>query len=210
MTIVAQAAQVAMLAFLLCGALPSGALAASPDSLAAPAQLADESRDAADDAYNTAQAYAFGLGVPRSLGTALQWYERAALRGHVLSMINLGVLHYHGMGTERDRSLAYAWFRLASAFGSTLALYNLATVEAVIEGPERDAAVVFADRTLPDILSRMTPAEIETARERTTAMLNDPRARRTVAKLNTIRRYREELERARNARGPLPTLTPIE
>ncbi|NQV79011.1 MAG: sel1 repeat family protein [Alphaproteobacteria bacterium] len=180
-----------------------------PAVLSGPAQVSDRLEETSET-YEKAQAYAFGLGVPQSREIALRWYESAARRGHVASMINLGVYHHHGLGTDRDATQAFVWFNLATAFGSTLALYNLVQVESTIGAVERAAALKITAQTLPEILATMAPGEIQQVREDAAALLISPQARRLVATLNTIRRRRDELARARAARGTLPDLVPIE
>jgi len=174
----------------------------------------DELRRAASSgdteaAFALAQAYAFGRGIPKSMDSAKVWFDAAARRGHVGAMINLGAIHYNGIGGSAELSLAYAWFELAAAFGSAIALYNLVEVEGRIESADRRRGRDLSATILPQILAAMSDEEIERARNAARKTLADPTARRLIALLNTVRHRENRIESERQARGPLPSLTPV-
>ncbi len=56
---------------------------------------------------------------------ALSWYRKAADRGYVEAMNNLGIMFTNGRGVARDDTQALGFFRKASDGGSTDALTNL-------------------------------------------------------------------------------------
>ena len=56
-------------------------------------------------------------GKPRDLARALDFYRRAADRGHVVAQNNLGAMYACGFGVPRDLPRALQWFRQAAAMG---------------------------------------------------------------------------------------------
>lgn len=45
-----------------------------------------------------AEAYYIGKGVDQDFKQAAQWYNKAAMRGHIQAQHNLGLLYYEGRG----------------------------------------------------------------------------------------------------------------
>lgn len=81
----------------------------------------------ADAAFNLAQAYRLGKGVPISLASAQQWYEVAARKGHVDAATSLGILLFQ----NGNRTGAMRWLKQAADAGEPraallfgTALYN--------------------------------------------------------------------------------------
>jgi TPR repeat protein len=91
--------------------------------------------------------YAQGLGVPKDLEAAAQWYLKAALQRDIAAMNNLGVLYIQGTGVKQDFVQAYKWLHLAAQGGSVgsgrnrdqLALYM--TADQIAEAMRQAAAL---------------------------------------------------------------------
>ena len=67
------------------------------------------SRGDAEALFNMAQAYRLGRGVPQNTDTAIDYYRRAADKGHVAAMTNLGItLYQEGRKTEALNQLRQA------------------------------------------------------------------------------------------------------
>src|ERR1700761_3214481 len=77
----------------------------------------------ADAAFNLAQAYKLGRGVPTDLGQAKTWYGKAAQAGHIQGAANYGLLLFQ----DGDRRSAMPWIAKASAAGDPRAQYVLGT-----------------------------------------------------------------------------------
>lgn len=70
--------------------------------------------------------YAEGLaGVTRNDESAVGYFGKAAMAGHVRAEINLGILMLRGQGTKRDLVQARAWLEKAAASEDPSALYAL-------------------------------------------------------------------------------------
>lgn len=67
--------------------------------------------------YNLGVMYYQGLGTPKNLEKALQWYEKAALGGDARAQYNLGLMLYAGEGTQKDLRGAVYWLRKSAAQG---------------------------------------------------------------------------------------------
>jgi TPR repeat protein len=61
--------------------------------------------------------YHNGEDVPRDDVQAIQWFLRAAGRGHVPAQATLGAYYWAGRGVPQDLSKAYFWSALALAQG---------------------------------------------------------------------------------------------
>lgn len=86
-------------------------------------------------------------GVEKDMAKAAQWFRKAADQGHPQSQHNLGVMYANGHGIPKSPVEAYVWM----ALGAQRAPANL---KANYE-KERDSAA-----------TRLSPAELETARNR--------------------------------------------
>ena len=62
--------------------------------------------------------YYLGLGVPRNLNKALEWYERAATVGDINAQHNLGLMYEAGQGVARDFEKAFIWLYAAHRQGN--------------------------------------------------------------------------------------------
>ncbi|NML10852.1 tetratricopeptide repeat protein [Sphingobium sp. AR-3-1] len=76
-----------------------------------------------DAQFNLAQAYKLGRGVQPDLNTAIDWYRKAAVQGHLRAEDNLGLLLFqHG-----DRTDAMPYLQRASMRGEPRAQYIVGT-----------------------------------------------------------------------------------
>src|SRR5215218_7236007 len=71
-----------------------------------------------DAAFNLAQAYRLGRGVPVDLGVAQSWLERAALKDHVDAQTTLGLLLFQ----NGDRTGGLRWLKPAAEKGDPRAM----------------------------------------------------------------------------------------
>lgn len=55
--------------------------------------------------------YVKGVGVAQNYPLAINWYEKAAAKGHCLAQFNLGVIHRDGLGVPADRDQARDYFK---------------------------------------------------------------------------------------------------
>ena len=72
--------------------------------------------------FNLGLCYDFGKGVRQSDRLACKFYSKAALRGHVAAMCNLGAILVDYEGSQRDGIL---WTRRAALRGDDKAQQNL-------------------------------------------------------------------------------------
>ena len=72
--------------------------------------------------FNLGLCYDFGKGVRQSDRLACKFYSKAALRGHVAAMCNLGAILVDYEGSQRDGIL---WTRRAALRGDDKAQHNL-------------------------------------------------------------------------------------
>ena len=61
--------------------------------------------------------YHHGQGVPQSDALAVEWYRKAADRGHAQAQFNLSAMYANGHGVPQDFSEALRWLRKAHAQG---------------------------------------------------------------------------------------------
>lgn len=76
-----------------------------------------------DAAFNLAQAYKLGRGVPTDLGQAKTWYGKAAQAGHIQGAANYGLLLFQ----DGDRRSAMPWIEKAATAGDPRAQYVFGT-----------------------------------------------------------------------------------
>ncbi len=77
----------------------------------------------ADAAFNLAQAFKLGRGVPTDLAQAKIWYGKAAAAGHPQAIANYGLLLFQ----DGDRQAAMPWIIKASTAGDARAQYVYGT-----------------------------------------------------------------------------------
>ncbi|EZP72251.1 Sel1-like TPR repeat protein [Sphingomonas paucimobilis] len=76
-----------------------------------------------DAQFNMGQAYKLGRGVSANMGTAIQWYRKAAEQGHVRAEDNLGLLMFQ----QGDRASALPYLQRAANRGEPRAQYIVGT-----------------------------------------------------------------------------------
>ncbi len=87
-----------------------------------------DEQDDADGLYNTARNYRYGLGgLKKDEATALEWYRKAADKGHADAMNMIGRYYAEGWGNlKKDEATALEWYRKAADKGNIYALCNIA------------------------------------------------------------------------------------
>jgi len=55
-----------------------------------------------------------GLGTPKLLVEAFEWYERAAKAGLARAQRNLAICYEYGRGTDKDIKQAFQWYNRAA------------------------------------------------------------------------------------------------
>jgi localization factor PodJL len=71
-----------------------------------------------------------GLGMPRDLNKAIDWYQQAAKQGNANAMHNLAVLFASGANGKPDNTSAVRWFNEAAELGVKDSQYNLGILAA--------------------------------------------------------------------------------
>lgn len=100
--------------------------------------------ETADSLYRQALKYYFGKGVKKDLGAAVDWYRRAADKGHVKAQHNLALCYTFGQGVEKNYAEAVAWYRQAADKGYDKSQYNLGICYLYGHGVEKDEAEAVA------------------------------------------------------------------
>ena len=93
-----------------------------------------------DAAFNLAQAYRLGRGVPADSGEAKKWFEKAARAGHLDAQVSLGLLLFD-IG---DRATALMWLKRAADRGEPRALLVTGTALFNGDGMKRDPVLGYA------------------------------------------------------------------
>lgn len=88
-----------------------------------PFNVLTESAQSGDPKYQflLAEKYRNGDGVPKNMKTALEWYNKSALKGYMLSQMALGNIYLDGEGTSRDLAETIKWFSMAAGNGNDYA-----------------------------------------------------------------------------------------
>src|SRR6185312_6250684 len=69
----------------------------------------------------------------------MEWYRKAAPKGHVFAQYMLGECYFKGKGVDKDAKQAVEWFRKAAEQGHAEAQYSLGYCYFYGEGVEKDA-----------------------------------------------------------------------
>ena len=99
-------------------------------------QMFEKAGDIPAAQFRLALLYERGQGTPKNLAMARTLYQKAAERGNVRAMHNLGVLYADGVDGRPDYALAAEWFRRAAVYGLRVSMYKLATLTARGHGVE--------------------------------------------------------------------------
>jgi TPR repeat protein len=94
----------------------------------------------ADAAFNLAQAYRLGRGVPADAAQAKRWFEMAANKGHLDAQVSLGLLLFD----SGDRPVAMSWLRKAAEKGEPRALLVVGTALFNGDGLPQDPILGYA------------------------------------------------------------------
>jgi TPR repeat protein len=76
--------------------------------------------------------------VSKDIARAFDWYQKAAVQGHVDAQYNLGMLYRLGLGVKEDAGKAFMWLQQAAAQGNDIAQYNLGMMYAEGAGVKRN------------------------------------------------------------------------
>lgn len=69
--------------------------------------------------FQVAESYYYGNGVDENEAESAKWYKKAALQGHVESMMKLGQLYYiGGDGVPENDAEAKRWYKMAADAGN--------------------------------------------------------------------------------------------
>lgn len=72
-----------------------------------------------------AQCAEFGLGIEKSLPTAREYYEKAAIKGNAKAQYKLGMFYSLGIVVNQSDNLAFVWFQKAAKQGHMEAMFEL-------------------------------------------------------------------------------------
>ena len=109
----------------------------------------------ADAAFNLAQAYRLGRGVPTNLAAAKTWFERAANQGHVDAQTTLGLLLFQ----NNDQAAGLKWLKQAAEQGEPRALLVYGTALVNGDGVTQNPVLGYA------YVSRSAAQGLEPAKE---------------------------------------------
>ena len=104
--------------------------------------------ETADQDHKRGLLFYKGIGVDKDFKKAVQWFRRAAEKGHAVAQYNLGIMTYLGQGVDQDYRQAAEWFRRAGEQDHAAAQYNLGFLYYEGKGVERDnlQAYMWIDR----------------------------------------------------------------
>ena len=89
--------------------------------------------------YNLGVMYAKDQGVRQNYKKAINYYQKAAERGHAEAQYTLGWMYYNGLGVEIDYTEAINCFRKAAYKGYIDAQYNVGVMYINGQGVEKDS-----------------------------------------------------------------------
>ena len=75
--------------------------------------------------FNLGTMYYRGIGTPKNLKMAANWYNLAAAQGYAKAQHSLGILYENGTGVPKDAKSAIKWYKLAAKQGNADAPHNL-------------------------------------------------------------------------------------
>jgi len=84
--------------------------------------------------YETALRYEEGIRTPPNPAKAMQWYARAARRGHAAAQNNLGALY----SVQGNYPQAIYWYRISAKKGNANAQFNLGLLYELGRGLPKD------------------------------------------------------------------------
>jgi TPR repeat protein len=101
--------------------------------------------------YETALRYEEGSSVAPDPAKAMQWYLRAAIRGHAAAQNNLGALYF----VQGNHKKAIYWYRLSAKKGNANAQFNLGLLYELGRGLLKD--IGMPSTTLPALTTTIYP-----------------------------------------------------
>ena len=110
-----------------------------------------ENTEEGTSAYQTAQRYLRGQGVPRDAATGIQWLQRAARAGHMQAKYELALRYLNGQDVIADDAMAITLLRDAAQAGHSLARAQIKQVYAA-------AGLPMPDLTRPQLPVAPLPA----------------------------------------------------
>lgn len=116
-------------------------LAPPPSAVPSPTPLsaiAKDSNDNGDAEFALAEAKRLSEGLRPGPGGAIDWYRRAAEKGHAVAQHRLGVFYATGDGVPLNEEEAVAWYEKAARNGLAEAQYDLAVRCVLGRGTPKD------------------------------------------------------------------------
>ena len=108
-------------------ALNAGELSGRPPVLLKPATTtkpADPRSDPSAEAdFQKGENFAAGRGATKDDGQALEWYKKAAAKGHAKAATAAGEMLRHGRGATQDMKQAFEWYKRAADAGEPVGMY---------------------------------------------------------------------------------------
>jgi TPR repeat protein len=116
---------------------PGEKQAISPEVLFA-SMLVNAEKGQPQAMFNVGMLYEQGLGVPRNLTKALEWYEKASLAGEKEANFRMGTCYEIGLGTAVDLARAVAAYEKAAEMGSAEGQRKMASMYLTGQGIAKD------------------------------------------------------------------------
>lgn len=91
-----------------------------------------------DAQWRIGMFYASGAGVPKDEPKAVEWYTKAASKGHGNAQASLGLMYFYGRGAAKDDAQALRWYRASADQGNARGRSGLAYLYASGRGVARD------------------------------------------------------------------------
>ena len=85
-----------LMSFVLLAAIPLHAQVSKKESKDLKELRAKAEKGDTESQFSLARRYADGVGIPKNVPEAVNWYRKAAERGHELAQISLGILFDKG------------------------------------------------------------------------------------------------------------------
>jgi len=106
--------------------------------------LEEAQAGSADSMYEVGRLYDLGVGVKADKSESLNWYRKAADKGHPRAMFKLGEAYYRGLLVERDYGKAHQYFLGAAKGGVEEAREYLARMYELGLGVAKDPTAAAA------------------------------------------------------------------
>lgn len=130
---------------LMAQVLTNSAPQRSPYSPEAVATLQRQAQSGdANAQYRLGMAYEHGIGVPRDLAQAMNWYKKSAAEGNANGEYYLGAMYQYGIGTQQDYAQALSLYQQAAKQGHTEAENSLGVMYRNGLGVQQDNAQAIA------------------------------------------------------------------